>query len=203
MIWKKKKQQVKEDNDDKNKKVDKSWGGGDGTVEVAEPEGLNAKLDHMSQRIDMMSKVDKFKKDKQFKIPYGIRRQFKTLAKKSRLLVFLLKSNRNIVPTITEVKNDMIIVDGKLHNCSLDFVFLWKGKYPAIVLPEWDLNAIGTKDYYDARAGKRSSDAQDVIIKMLEANAKALPTKINTKMWIFIVVGALVVGYVLFSGGAK
>lgn len=185
--------------------------------EIVEPEHLPEPADEvteakvrLSQRVkdidtklDMITEKNKLNAKKMFNLPFGVKGQLKSLAIKNRVLVFFLTTNRTIKPLIAEIKNDFIVINGTPHNCSNDFVFLWMGKYPAIVLPEWDLNPIGTQNYYEALEEGRTADAAKTIIKMIESGEIETKPKMSGKMWIFILIGAAIVGYLLFGTGGK
>jgi len=168
-----------------------------------QPKGLNEKVDNLLGKIDVLVDEEGSKEKKKLvKIPRKVRSKLKKLGKKDMVIVFLLKTNRSIDVTVTTVKNGLILINGKVHNCTTDFVYLYQGKYPTIVLCEWDLQPVGTKDYYDAVKDHRSSDAQEVIVRMLEAQqAKgSLPAaKLNLKYIVIIALVALVVGFVIFN----
>lgn len=169
-----------------------------------EPRGMKEEIHDINEKIDAIVGV-KFEKDyKDFRLPNSIKRQLKTVAKKNKVLVILLRRNRTIEPMITDMIDGYICINGVPRNASLDFIFNWKGKVPAIVLPEWDINPIGTSDYYDAVSNGTSSDPVPALIRMLE-DEKALVKKgfqMSAKWWIFIALGAIAAGWILF-GGAK
>ena len=173
-------------------------------VETEKKVGLITKLDQVNERLDMLTKRDKKQEHKEFKLPGNIQRQMKKIALQNKIFVVYLKRNRIMIPMITEIIDGFIMIDGVPHNCSVDFTFLWKGKYPAIVLPEWDLNPIGTKDYYDAVKDKRMADPTAIVIRMMEAKEnimKGKGLKLSPKAWIFIGL-AIVAGLYVLMGGA-
>jgi hypothetical protein len=139
-------------------------------------------------------------------LPPKIRRELKKLGKKNKVMVILLKRNRSAQPLITDIKDGFVAINGIPHNCSMDFMFLWKDKYPCIVVPEWDLNPIGTEDYYKAVADKRVADPIAVAIRMIEAKEKLMKTSgfggLSATVWVIIVLVVIAIIYVL-SGGIK
>ncbi|KKN76053.1 hypothetical protein LCGC14_0374430 [marine sediment metagenome] len=144
----------------------------------------------------------KKKKDKTFNLPSKVKRQLKKSAEKSKVVVFLLKSNRSIQPIMTKMENGWVNINGVPRNCSIDFTFIWRKKYPAIVLPEWDINPIGTKDYYDAVKDGRAADPIATVIRLIkEGEILGKGLKMGSKAWIFIGLAALAFFYVLFAGG--
>jgi len=167
-----------------------------------EPVGVNQRVKNIEEKLDLMIDANKPKKKKsQFKMPYSVKSQLKKLAMLNKVLVVNLGTNRSITPQVATIKDGLIFHNGKYHSCSTDFVYLWNGKYPCIVLPEWDLNPIGTKDYYKAIDNGRKSDAEGVMIRALEANENAAPNKIPKKNVIFMIVGGIIVAYAIFGNG--
>ena len=171
--------------------------------EEARQVGIRQQLEEVNEKLDMIVPKVKEAKLKLFKMPLWIKGKLKSLAKKNSVLVFLLKTNRTIEPLTAKIENDFIVVNDKYHNCSVDFIYMWLGKYPAIVLNEWDLNPIGTKEYYEAMKEGRNVNAEAVIIRAIELAGIEQKTKISSKTWIWIIIGAIIVGYVLFSGQGK
>lgn len=161
--------------------------------------GLNSRIAQLEEVLENRNEEKGI--EKKFKIPWGIRRKLKTLAIKKKKLVLYLRRNRSITPMIVDEKDGFINIDGTPHNSSLDFTFLWNGKYPAMVVPEWDLNPVGTKDYYDAVSEKRTPDAATIVMRMLEARDNPTKAKLSPKAWIFIGI-AIIAGLYVFMGGA-
>jgi len=162
--------------------------------------GLKSKLDEVNEKLDLLTKRDKKKEYKEFKLPSKIKRQLKKLALKNKILIILLTRNRGMIPMVTEIKDGFVNIDGTPHQCAVDQVFLWKGKYPAMVIPEWDISPIGTKDYYDAVANKRIADPIAIAIRMLENKENIMKNKLSSKAWIFIGLAIIAGLYVLFGG---
>lgn len=161
---------------------------------------LSQRVKDIDTKLDMITEKQKLNAHKMFRLPFGVKGSLKTLAIKNKVLVFYLTNNRTIKPLIADIKNDFIVINGTPHNCSNDFVFLWMGKYPAIILPEWDLNPIGTKDFYDALEDGRTATAAKTIIKMIESGEVETKPKLGGKMVIFIIIGAIIVAYLIFGG---
>jgi len=163
--------------------------------------GLSEKVDDLTEKMDLIIEKSRLKKGKPFKLPFKVRSQLNTLAQKDKVLILLLKSNRDIEPITAKITNGFIQIGEKFYNCSTAFIYLWLHKFPCIVLQEWNLEPIGTKDYFDAMKAGKKSDAQTIIIRALENKENLGKTKISGKMGIIIfIVGAILV-YVLFGKG--
>ncbi len=173
------------------------------SIETEQKMGLRAKLDQVTERLDTLTRGDKKQEHKEFKLPSKIQRQLKKIALQNKILVIYLKRNRTMIPMITEIVDGFITIDGVPHNCSLDFTFEWKGKYPAIVLPEWDLNPIGTKDYYDAVHDKRVADPIAIAIRMMESKENLMKKGMKLSPKAMVLIGlALIAGLWVLFGGA-
>lgn len=163
-----------------------------------EPVGLVGQIKELNEKIDAISKPTKKKKDKEFDLPSKVKSKLKKLAIKNKLLVILLRTNRAAQPIVADIKNGFVFIGGVPHNCSTDFIYLWKGKFPMIVLPEWDLNPIGTKQYNEAVAEGRISYPVASVIRMIED--KELLTKgmkLETKHYVWIGLAIIAGLYVL------
>jgi len=163
--------------------------------------GINSKINELTQRLDNLTGSFDSKTNKEFKIPHNIKSQLKDLAKKNKVMVILLKRNRSCEPFITEIKLGFVMINGVPHNASMDFIFLWKGKYPTMIVPEWDINPVGTKDYYDAVTDNRVADPIATVIRMIESKEILMKNPMNMKMLIWIGLGVCIVGYALFGRG--
>lgn len=165
--------------------------------------GLQTVIKELSEKVDMI--VDPKKaKEKRWRPKFSVRKQLKSLATKNKILVNLLGTNRNAKLITAKIQDGFIVIDGKYHACSTDFVYLMDGKFPMIVLPEWSLLPIGTKDYYDALDKNTAGvEAQKIIIRAMEHAATVAHKPLGKKAIIWIIVGGVAVIYILFGGGGK
>jgi len=191
---------IKEKNEDTNpiyKPIDKE-------VIKHSTGGLVSRINDLNEKVDAMIQLSQEDKHRKFALPSKIKRQLKKLAEKNKVLILLLRRNRSIEPIITDVKNGFVVVCGVPRNCSLDFVFLWKGQnLPCMVVKEWDLEPVGTKDYYDAVKANRVADPMPTAIRMLEEMAKIEKGGIqfSPKVWVFIGLAVIAFLWILFGGG--
>jgi len=160
-------------------------------------EGIENKLGITSNN----SKEEEKFKNKNFKMPYKVKLQLKKIAKKNKVLVFMLRTNRTIEVTIGELKEGMLIIGKKFYQGDADFIWLLNGKTPSVVLPEWDLRPIGARVLVeDAMNNKRIADPQNIIIRAIEFKEALQPKKFGGGGLIWIILGAAVLFYVLFGG---
>jgi len=166
--------------------------------------GLTSKINNINEKVDAMIQINQDIKYKKFGLPRKIKSKLKKLAEKNKILIILLRRNRNIEPIITDVKNGFVIVGGTPRNCSLDFVFLWNGQnIPCMIVKEWDLEPVGTKDYYEAVKSNRVADPMPIGIRMLEELSKLEKNgmQLSSKIWVFIGLAVIAFLWILFGGG--
>lgn len=162
---------------------------------------LTSRMEQIDEKLDILTNKSNFK-NKPYKMKWSMRRKLKTLHKKNKVLVNLLRTNRTAKFATAEIRDGVIQINDKFHECTTDFIYLLDGKHPMIVLPEWSLRPIGTKDYYDAiKNNEIGVDAQTVIIKMIEKAQQENKKTFDGKVWIWIGIGVLILAYVLFGGG--
>ena len=164
--------------------------------------GIKQEIGEIKETLDRIA--PKIKEGKKWKLSWGAKNKVKN--KKPHTIGLLkLQTNRTAWFDKSEINNGFINVDGKKYNASTDFVYLLEGKFPLIVMKEWDMDAVGTKDYYDAIAKGRKVDSQTVFIRALEQiqAEEGGKKKISMNMWIWIGIGAVILGYVIFSGQGK
>ena len=129
-------------------------------------------LAHITKKLCVLTKETKVKyklKKKNFRLPLKVKSQLKKLAMKNKVQVMLIQNNRNIKPTIGELKNGMLILDSyTIHDCPLDCVGLWNGKIPTIILPEWDLKPLSlSKLHQEAIDENRLSYPKKIILRAM------------------------------------
>lgn len=169
------------------------------------PTGLKSQLSDIKEQLDVIAQEKKAKKEikkKSFKLPFRVKSQLKRLALKRKVQVLLLQNNGNIKPLISEIKNGMLIIGDKLYDGSPVGLWLWNGKFPTMVVCEWDLTPLSrTVLYNDAVENKRLADPQTIIIRGMEVKELLGKAGMGGKSIIFIIIGAIVVFYILFAGG--
>ena len=167
--------------------------------------GLSNQIKEISEKLDNITqeKVVKEKlKKKTFKLPYKVKSQLRKLALKSKVQVLLLQNNGNIKPIIATIKDGMLIIGEKFYDGNPKGLWFWNGKFPTMIVPEWDLRPLSRESLYnDAAANKRLSDPQTIIIRAMEMKEALQGKTISSKVWIFGGIGAIIVFYVLFAGG--
>lgn len=167
-----------------------------------EPIGLKGQIDDINKKLDIMTQKGKKSKKKNFKLPFMVKTKLKKLAEKNMVLVMLLMRSKNIKPSIGEYKDGILYFEDRVFNGDPGFVWLYMGKYPCVILPEWDLNPISPSELYkEADQNKSMADAQRFIIRSAEIAQSMEKPFMNKKSLMWIILGGIVIAYLLFGGG--
>ena len=165
--------------------------------------GIQAQMKQLQEKMDTILEREKEQKKglKYFKLPWNVNSKVKSAYKKGKILIFLLTTDRIINPLIAVVREGIIYINDIPHKYSTDFVYLWKGKHPALIIPEWSLTPIGTKEYYDAKKdGTANVEDAAIIIRAIQASKlEDSKKKGNMGMWIMLFIGALILAYIIFA----
>lgn len=167
--------------------------------------GLTSEIKQLNEKLEILTKQkeSKFKK-KSFKFPAKVKRQIRNLKKlseKNKIQIILLRANRTIQPTVGEMKEGMLIIGNKIHDGKGDIVWMWMGKIPTAIVPEWDLMPL-TMDILTKSTEELKSiiHPQTILIRAMEfKEAMMQKAGFSGKMIIWIIMGAVAVGYVLFA----
>ncbi len=182
--------------------------------------GLVGQLKELNEKIDIISdkkNQEKKLKKKKFKVPFQVKSQLKKLAVKGKVQVMLLQRTRNIKPVIGELRDGMLLIKDMIYNGGVDSTWLWNGKIPTMIVPEWDLQPL-TPDGIDEMKHTSTMSAQElmnyctklgrssvpgkIIIRAIEAKQNLMLTgKANMKTIIITIVIVIIIMAVLFSGG--
>ena len=170
-----------------------------------EPSSLKEQLTVVNEKLDKITQETKTKKDikkKAFRLPFRVKSQLKKLALKNKVQIILLQNNGNLKPTITEIKSGMVMVGDKIYDGNPKGIWLWNGKFPTMLIPEWDLRPINRENLYNDSIEKKClADPQTLIIRAMEFKESLQPKGLGGKALIWIFIGGIVVFYVLFAGG--
>lgn len=191
-------------------------------LEEQEPKrkGLVGQLKELNEKIDIISdkkNQEKKLKKKKFRLPFKVRSQLKKLAVKGKVQVMLLQTTRNIKPVIGEIRDGMLLIKDMVYNGSVDSTWLWEGKIPTMIVPEWDLQPLTPEGIREMKATSGMSAQQlmnyclqfgrsvvpgKIIIRAIEAKQNQMLTgKVGAKGIIIAVVIAIIIMAILFSGG--
>ncbi len=183
--------------------------------------GIIGQLSDIKETLDIITdkkkQGEKLKK-KKFKLPFKVKSQLKKLAVKDKVQVLLLQRTRNIKPVIGEIRDGILLVKGMVYNGSVDSTWLWNGKYPTHLVPEWDLQPMTPEGIEEMKATStlspqelmsyclkygRSSEPAKIIIRMIEAKQNLmLKPGTNMRAIIITIVVVIIIMAVLFGGGA-
>jgi hypothetical protein len=169
--------------------------------EVDNKQGLKSKLEEVNEKLDILTKRNKKTETKEFSLPSKFKKQLKKLALRNKILVIYLTRSKGMLPLVCEIRDGFVLINKTPHQCEVDQVFLWKGKYPSMVVKEWDIQPIGTSDYYEAIENKTLSSPVNIVLRMIENRENIMKNKLSNKAWIFIGLAVIAGLWVLFSGG--
>lgn len=190
-------------------------------IEETPKKGLTGQLQELNEKMDIIS--DKKKQEmklhkKKFKLPLKVKSQLKKLAIKNKVQVMLLQRTRNIKPVIGEVRDGMLLIKDMVYNGAVNSTWLWNGKTPTMIVPEWDLQPM-TPEGIDEMKRTSTMSAQElmsyclkfgrsavpgkIIIRMIESKQNQMlgASKASMKAIIITIVVVIVVCAVLFGGG--
>ena len=169
---------------------------------MGEMSELRKKIERLEQINEVIKENTKDKK-KIFFMPRKIRNKARSIIKKNRVVVLMLKTNRDIEYSIVDIVSGFVKVKDYYYNARADCV--WRDnmtKLPMLVLREWDMQPVGTKDFEQVVKEGRYTSPQKVLINFLEMHkfVDTAKKQISGKMVIFIIIGIVVVIYALSKG---
>jgi len=140
-------------------------------------------------------------REKEFKLSFITKSKGRMAYKRGKILVFMLRTNRIVEPEWAYLNNGLINIGDKYFDGNQGFVYLWKSKIPVMIVPEWSLKPVGTKDYYDAVKEGNVSDSQGIMIRAFEAKEAEGVKKVSMNTWIWIGLLGAIAAYALFAKG--
>lgn len=163
--------------------------------------GINERLKDIEEKIDLTIPKQKGKQ-KFFSMPFGFALKQKNIEKSfDKVQWLLLSNNGNVLPLVKQVKNGYIEHNGKYYDTGAAFVYRWRGKTPTYVQPEWRISPLGPQDYESAVKAQLSSlEAQKTLIRAMEQAKLEEKTQFKGSTIVWLGIGAMVVGYILFAG---
>lgn len=181
------------------------------------PIGMRQQLNDISETLDVITQkgkaVKKLKK-KNFKLPFRVKSQLKKLAVKNKVQVMLLQRTRNIAPVIGEIRDGMLLIGDNVYEGAVKYTWLWGGKFPTMVVPEWDLSPLSKEGIdkmrqplgaeelnKDTIKNYRSAEPQKIIIRAIEAKENQMLRKpTNVKAIVTTVIITIIIAAILFGG---
>ena len=171
-------------------------------IEEKKPKTLPERMANIEDTLNMMAKVDKKGKIKPYKLKWKIKSKLKSVARKNKMLVWVLGTNGNMYGELVEMKGGFIIINGVPRKCTMDYRYLFNGKTPCIVLPEWSLEPIGLEAYYQKNPeGLPQADAEKLILAVSESGEVKTKGGLSGKAWVFIGLAIVAGLYILMGQG--
>lgn len=167
-------------------------------MESIQKEGLNARLARIEKALGTNKKEGK---TKIFKLPWQMNMKLKAKAKKGWILVFFLRSNRNLDMFFKQVNEERVIINECPYSIPTDSIFIWKGKFPAVILPEWMPEPLSIENIYDK--DRTYAYVQKNIIRLIKSDHSQLTEpkaggNMTPLIWIVILIAAVYLGYTIF-----
>lgn len=168
--------------------------------------GINAKMSDIEHKLDLVLGV-KQKKTRFGKLRKLNIRKLRAFNKKKNRACIMLRRNQGIELVKGEYINGMIRVDDNYYDGGALYTWLWLGKQPLYVIPEWSTRPLAAEEVYKKAVEEGNLiDSQILTIqamKQVEAELDDVgKKKPNIMMWLGIG-GALLVGIWLFMGIGK
>ena len=182
---------------------------------------LEQKIDRISeilmlpdkQNVDIKAKMDSILlslekqglkgKKKKFRLSGKIRSNIRRFHKKNNILVFLLREGKGMIVEVTQMFKGMVFINNDWHSVPEESIFWYENKWPAIILPEWDLQAlIPDKLHGDAVDKKRIVAPQSIILRALKLEEVKMKAGglFAGKGLIWLIIGAGILLYIIFGG---
>ena len=170
-------------------------------IEEKKPKTLNEKIDNINEKLEIVTQVKS--KGKKVKLKGVNERKLKMFRKSQKRLVLLLTNDGNIIPQFIKPNQGMFVVNGVPIRASTAYRYLYKGKYPTFIIPEWSLEPLGLKQFYDTNpTGTSVADLTRAILAYSKSNEVSAKKSLGAKSWIFIGIAIIAGLYIFFGGGA-
>lgn len=162
--------------------------------------GINAKLDRVLEQLEKK----KDSKEKKFDFPWTFKMGMQPKVKKGYILIFFIQSNRVIDLLFKQVVENEIRIKDIPYKIPMDSIFLYKGKTPAALLPEWALEAVKVTEIYDHE--RDYAAVQKTILRNMKKEQlfgtapKSSGFGISPLIWILGAVALAYVGYSIYMG---
>lgn len=168
---------------------------------IEEHKSIKDKVEHMYDVIESIGQPKKNVSGKDYRFKWNIRTQFKNLSKKGKILLFIIRANNTIESKIVKVEDGFFYIDKSPRVFTHYHVNYMNGKVPVVILPEWNTEPIGNKDYFD-KFNERMSQSQldKFFIGVAESNEVFAKKSISRAAWIGLGLAAIAGLYVLFGG---
>jgi len=139
-------------------------------------------------------------KNKNEKLPLKVRNLAKK-SKQNKLLALVLKRNTSIEVVEAQIKQGFVTVGNRFYDCSPKYIWRWKGKIPAAIIPEWDLQPIASSELFErTKENNTPSDPAQLIVRAFKSSEiKNLASGVNFKTWVWVGLAIIVVGYIIMG----
>ena len=166
--------------------------------------GLSAKVDELNTKIDLALGV-KQQKEKKARLKKFSLGKIKRFNRKKGQAVLILERNHNIRLVKGERVLGMVKVKDNYHDGSARYTWLFNGKQPICIVPEWDIMPINAEDLQKKTFDTKSHiDSQVINIRamtMIEQDKEqGDKKKQNWLVWLGIAAAIGVVVWIIVGG---
>ena len=160
------------------------------------------KVNRINKLIDMNEIQLEHKK--RFRLGFGKKPSRRQL-KKNWIIAFILKTNGQMIVKKIRVEDNMVYIKETqtYHSVKTDDIFIYDGKFPAIILPEWSLEPLSqemiTRKVMEE--GSWSFPQKILINAMKKAEIKQKGPMGNILIWVILGLGGLYLISQIISGG--
>jgi len=163
-------------------------------------ESLGKKVERIEELMERFVEKNEKTSKKKFKMPKKIAKGIKKKVKKGGLVVFVIRTNGEIIPKLLESKYDLIELkdNGTFHLAGANYMFRYNG-YPALILPEYSLEPLNPKDLYmNIVNQQKESWHEKVLLKIMElSEIKKSKGMAGAGKWILFAIIGIAIFYAI------
>jgi hypothetical protein len=166
--------------------------------------GLSDKLDRVVDLMEAQT-IQKEKKKKEFKLPFGVQFGAKPKLKRNFALVVYLRTNGRIKFMLLPIRDEKVYVreTDKFHEVTAGDTFYFKN-YPVVIIPEWSLKPFSPREHFDTTVKEKAlASPQRVLINAMESSQIKTRGGLGGKAIFIIGVIGVVALYIIVQAFSK
>jgi len=166
---------------------------------MVEELSLNEKLNKIIENLPAEKEVKE--ESTSWKIPFLTKMKSnvgKKKVEKGWATIIIVRNNRNLQFTRSQIKDGIAIVDGFPRVCTVDHTLFFKNK-PFYIFPEWSLKPFSPEENYaQTERDKMNMAGRRAVLATLET--EKIKTKKDMGNIIWVVLGIIVIGGLYYFG---
>jgi len=112
-----------------------------------------------------------------------------------------INENRGVDFKKVEIKDQAVMVNGIPRLATGDEILLYKKK-PLMIVPSWSVNPFSPKENYEQSIKeKMNTNGYRILLSIMKSEMISSKKKLGTGLIIGGIILAIVIGYLVFSGG--